>query len=506
MTAHPAPVIDGSGPHAAPCADPGPEAATMSAAGRQRSGPGVAAGGHDQRVGTGARATSGSRSPDGDHGAIAGGRTTRYWAAHALLPGGVATDVTLTTAGGRFTSVVTGTAPGGAARLPGVVLPGFANVHCHAFHRALRGRTHDRAGTCAGGTFWTWRDRMYGVAARLDPESYLALARATYAEMALAGVTAVAEFHYLHHAPGGRPYADPAAMDHALRLAAAEAGVRLTLLDTCYLAGGFDAPLEEVQRRFADRDVDAWAARSTGADGVAVHSVRAVPREALKVVAAAAGGRPLHVHLSEQPAENAGCLTRHGLTPTGLLAAEGVLSPATTAVHATHLTGDDIALLGVAGTGVCFCPTTERDLADGIGPARALRDAGVALSLGSDQQAVTDLIEEARALAMHERLATGERGRLSPDDLLAALTHHAALGRPDAGRLAPGAPADLVAVRTDTVRTAGGDPAQILFSATAADVDTVLVDGEVVVEGGHHRLGDVGALLHDAIEPLWADR
>ncbi|MCW2722856.1 formimidoylglutamate deiminase [Pseudonocardia sp.] len=426
---------------------------------------------------------------------------SRYWAAHALLPDGPATDVTLTVADGRFASVTPGTSAGDAVRLPGVVLPGFANAHCHAFHRALRGRTHDR-----GGTFWTWRERMYAVASRLDPDSYLALARATYAEMALAGVTAVAEFHYLHHAPGGRPYADPQAMDHALRAAATEAGLRLTLLDTCYLAGGFDTGLDEVQRRFADPDVDAWALRAAGADGVAVHSVRAVPRAALKTVAAAAAGRPLHVHLSEQPAENAACIAHHGLTPTALLAAEGVLSPTTTAVHATHLTGDDVALLAATGTGACFCPTTERDLADGIGPARRLRDAGVALSLGSDQQAVTDLVEEARVLEMHERLASGERGRFTPDDLLAALTAHAALGRRDAGRLEWGAPADLVAIHTDTVRTAGCDPVQILLAATAADVDTVLVDGDPIVEGGHHRLGDVGALLRDAITPLWADR
>lgn len=448
----------------------------------------------DQRVGTGNRATHGSASPTGDHG----GRATRYWAEHASLPDGPATDVTLTVADGRFVSVTTGTPATGAVRLPGVVLPGFANAHCHAFHRALRGRTHDQ-----GGTFWTWRERMYAVAARLDPDSYLTLARATYAEMALAGVTAVAEFHYLHHSPGGRPYGDPHAMDHALRQAAADAGVRLTLLDTCYLTGGFDTALDEVQLRFADPDVDAWASRAVDADGVAVHSVRAVPRDALQAVAGAAAGRPLHVHLSEQPAENAACLARHGLTPTGLLAAEGVLSPATTAVHATHLTSADVTLLAALGAGACFCPTTERDLADGIGPARALRDAGVALSLGSDQQAVTDLIEEARALEMHERLATGERGRFTPSDLLAALTAHAALGRPDAGRLAAGAPADLVAVRTDTVRTAGCDPAQILFAATAADVDTVLVDGETVVQNGHHRLGNVGDLLRNAIAPLW---
>jgi formiminoglutamate deiminase len=448
----------------------------------------------DHRPGGGDGAGRGSGSTDRDHG-------QRYWAEHALLPAGPAAHVTVSVDGGRIVAVEADTRPGDTVRLPGVLLPGFANAHSHAFHRALRGRTHDR-----GGTFWTWRQRMYAVASRLEPDTYLALARAAYAEMALAGVSAVAEFHYLHHSPGGRPYADPHAMDHALRQAAADAGIRLTLLDTCYLAGGFDTGLDDVQRRFADRDADAWATRAAGADGVAVHSVRAVPREALKTVATAAAGRPLHVHLSEQPAENAACLARHGLTPTGLLAAEGVLSAAATAVHATHLTGDDVALLAASGTGACLCPTTERDLADGIGPARALRDARVALSLGSDQHAVTDLIEEARALEMHERLASGERGRFTPADLLAALTAHSALGRPDAGRLEPGAPADLVAVRADTVRTAGCDPAQILLAATAADVDTVLVDGAVIVEGGRHRLGDVGTLLRDAILPLWEDR
>ena len=432
-----------------------------------------------------------------------------WWAAHALLPGGPARDVLLTEDGGVLTAVTPDAPPGDAHRLPGVVLPGMANTHSHAFHRALRGRTADR-----GGTFWTWRDRMYALAARLDPDSYLALARAAYAEMACAGVVAVGEFHYLHHGPGGRPYDEPNAMAHALAAAAAEAGVRLTLLDTCYLAGGLGPdghlPLGPVQRRFSDGDADAWAARVAGLRdspgfrvGVAVHSVRAVPRPALATVAAVAGGRPLHVHLSEQPAENDACLAHHGLTPTALLDAEGLLGPATTAVHATHLTGPDIATLGATGTGVCLCPTTERDLADGIGPARALHDAGSRLSLGSDSCAVVDPFEEARGLEMHERLVSGHRGRFRPGELLAALTGHAALGDPDGGRLAPGAPADLVAVRTDTARTAGADPAQILFAATAADVDTVVAGARVVVQGGRHRLGDVGALLGAAIGHLW---
>ncbi|MGO0575872.1 formimidoylglutamate deiminase [Ornithinimicrobium panacihumi] len=458
--------------------------------------------------------------------------TARTWhAAYAHLPTGVAPRVRLTVEDGRFTAVETGVdAEPGDERLPGVVLPGLANAHSHALHRALRGRTHDE-----GGTFWTWRERMYAVAARLEPDTYLALARATYAEMALAGVTAVGEFHYLHHAAGGARYMRPNAMGEALVQAAADAGIRLTLLDTCYLRGGFVgdgyAPLEGTQLRFGDGDVTAWALRvddlrdhTDGGPahlrvGAAIHSVRAVPRAQLSDVARwvrsvpinAPGGtvggtrpaRPLHVHLSEQPAENEGCLQVHGVTPTGLLEAEGVLGADLTAVHATHLTDGDIAALGSHRSWACFCPTTERDLADGIGPARALQEAGARLSLGSDQHAVVDLLEEARALEMHERLATLERGRLQPETLLEAATAHESIGWGDAGRIEVGARADLVAVRDDTVRTAGAHPAQILLAATAADVDTVVVDGRTVVAGGQHVLGDVGRLLQDAIEPLW---
>jgi formiminoglutamate deiminase len=436
-------------------------------------------------------------------------KTLRWWAAYALLPSGLGHDVTFEVAGGRFTAVTSGTLCGDTSVLPGVVLPGFANTHSHAFHRALRGRTHH-----GGGTFWTWRERMYAVAAQLDPDSYRALATATYAEMALAGITTVGEFHYLHHAPGGVTYDDPNAMGEALRQGAADAGIRLTLLDTCYVAGGLGAaghrPLEAVQLRFGDGDVDRWAQRVQGLKesagmrvGVAVHSVRAVPRDQLGAVAVAAAGRPLHVHLSEQQDENQACQWFYGLTPTALLDAEGLLGPTTSAIHATHLTDDDIALLGGTATTACFCPTTEQDLADGIGAARRLSHAGSPLSLGSDQQVVTDLIEEARTLEMHARLDSLERGCFRPDELLAAATGHQSLGWDAGGRLAVGGRADMVAVRLDSRRTAGSAPEQILLSASAADVDTVIVDGAVVVTGGQHVLGDVGALLQKAILPLW---
>lgn len=433
----------------------------------------------------------------------------RWFAEHAVLPTGLAHAVVFDVVDGRFTAVTPGVAAGDAHRLPGVVLPGFANAHSHAFHRALRGRTHGGAGT-----FWTWREAMYAVAARLDPDSYLALARATYAEMALAGITSVGEFHYLHHGPGGTPYSDPNAMAEALRQAARDAGVRLTLLDTCYLAGGLAATghtvLSGPQLRFGDGNAEQWASRVAGLKpsdamtvGAAIHSVRAVPRTQFATIADAAIQRPLHVHLSEQPAENDACTAFYGCTPAALLDWAGMLGPDTTAVHATHLTAADIALLGSSRTTACLCPTTERDLADGIGPARALRDAGCRLSLGTDQHALTDLLEEARALEMHERLASHQRGRFRLDQLIAALTNHDSLGWPDAGRLAVGARADLVALRLDTVRAAGSAPDQVLLTAAATDIDTVIVDGTIAVQDGQHRLGDIAALLDAAIRPLW---
>jgi formiminoglutamate deiminase len=356
---------------------------------------------------------------------------------------------------------------------------------------------------------------MYELAQRLDPDRYLALARATYAEMVLSGVTAVGEFHYLHHQRGGRPYSDPNAMGYALVQAAADAGLRITLIDTCYLTGGIGGvPLDNVQLRFSDGDATRWAERVEALHlpgharvGAAIHSVRAVPAECIPVIAAASADRPLHVHLSEQPAENEACLREYGRTPTAVLADSGALSPHTTAVHATHLSEDDIALLGTSATAVCVCPTTERDLADGIGPARRLADAGSPLCLGSDQHVVIDLLEEARSLEMDERLASGERERFAASELLAALTvtGQEQLGWTSSGRLEAGARADLVELRLDTVRTAGADPSQALLCATGADVDTVVVDGRPVVEDGRHVLGDVGALLAAAIDPLWPE-
>ncbi|GGQ76779.1 formimidoylglutamate deiminase [Couchioplanes azureus] len=422
----------------------------------------------------------------------------RYFAELAWIGGRVERDVAVDVAGGRFTAVTSGAAPGGT-RLPGLVLPGLANAHSHAFHRALRGRTHgDR------GSFWTWRERMYEVAGRLDPDSYYTLARAVYGEMALAGITCVGEFHYLHHAPDGQPYADPNAMGHAVVRAARDAGIRITLLDTLYLTSTVDGkPLEGVQRRFGDGDLDGWRERTAALRdgegvriGAALHSVRAVPARFLDGLA---GRAPLHVHLSEQRAENEQCRAVHGCSPTELLHRHGVLGPGTTAVHATHLSDGDIKLLGGSGTGVCLCPTTERDLADGIGPGRALADAGSPLSLGSDSHAVIDVFEEARGVELDERLATERRGHFAADELVAAATAHSALGWDDAGEIAVGRRADLVAVALDSVRTAGVDPSGVVFAATNADVTHVVADGRMIVDGGRHTGFDVPAALREAL-------
>jgi formiminoglutamate deiminase len=435
---------------------------------------------------------------------------TAFWCESAWLTGGFARRVRLVTQEGLIKEVLVDADPQpDDVRLPGVTLPGMANAHSHAFHRALRGRVNG-----GGGNFWSWREQMYAAAEQLNPDTYFALARAVFAEMVQAGITVVGEFHYVHHRPGGHPYGDPNAMGLAVRQAADEAGIRLTLLDTCYLEGGLNGgghvELHPGQRRFSDGTVEAWAERMSARRpetdrvrlGAAIHSVRAVRREDLPRVVEAAGNLPLHVHLSEQHGENLACQMFYGASPTQLLDEAGALGAHSTAVHATHLEDRDISLLGGTGTGACFCPTTERDLADGIGPARALHDAGSPLSLGSDQHVIIDPFEELRGLEMHERLITNERDRFSANDLLlaASFNGYRSLGWSDGGHLSKGALADFVTVRTDTVNTAGAAHDQIIYACVASDVSTVVVGGDVVVSDGRHRMGDVGRMLVGAID------
>ncbi len=447
----------------------------------------------------------------------------RLWCQHALLPSGIADGVLVTIDNGLIAQLERITeCPPDAEQLDGVTTPGFANAHSHAFHRALRGRTHR-----GRGDFWVWRDQMYALAGRLTPENYMPLARAVFAEMLMAGYTAVGEFHYVHHAADGKPYADSNAMGNAIIEAARQAGIRLTLLDACYLQGGTGQPVSEQQRRFSDGSAAAWmsriaALRSSLADrsvgdtvriGAAIHSVRAVDAGSIALVArfAAQHDMPLHAHVSEQVAENEQIATAFGCSPTQLLAQQGALSARFTAVHATHLTNDDITLYSATGSVCCFCPSTERDLADGIGPSRGLREAGVKLAIGSDQHAVVDPFEEMRGIELDERLLSMRRGTHPADDLVAAGTvnGYRSLGWHVGGAIEVGALADLTTISTDSVRLAGAPTDAlvdaVVFCATASDVHNVIVAGHTVVRGGRHVSIDVADELSRAISALYED-
>lgn len=401
----------------------------------------------------------------------------------------------------------------GASRT--VRVPAPVNAHSHVFHRILRGRTHEGTDGRAG-DFWTWREHMYAAARSLTPASYQQLATAVFAEMVTAGYSAVGEFHYLHHRNDGSPYGmkgsgeEAHAMELALGKAARATGIRLVLLDTCYLQGGLAAdgstlPLSDTQQRFSDGTADNWLKRHalleralTDLDageglltlGAAIHSVRAVSRDDLLYIASRLNPvLPLHMHLSEQPAENQACQKAHGMTPTALLDQSGLLGARFSAVHATHLSEADIEALGRNRSSIVMCPTTEADLGDGIGPARELANAGASICLGSDQHAVLDPYLEQRALEHSERLRSGQRGRFSPAELSEA-AHPAglrSLGLPDNE--------DHILVFTDSVRTAGSRCAQLALTATAADVAEVHINGELIARNGiHTRLGDPGDL------------
>ena len=470
--------------------------------------------------------------------------STRYWCESAWIDGAVAHGVLLSADDtGTLTAVETGidTAPSDAEAVSGFVLPGGVNAHSHAFHRMLRGRTHGD-----GGTFWTWREVMYSVAAKLDPQAYETVARAVFAEMLAGGYTSVGEFHYVHHAQDGTPYGterprgdaeagterprgdanDDAghrahAMERALARAAASAGIRIRLLDTCYLTGGIDSELSAEQARFGDGTIDGYMDRHAGligafADefpvetpgesfvhvGAAIHSIRAVPAANLQRFTELSG--PVHVHLSEQPAENEASQEAYGATPTEVLARSGVVDDRLSAVHATHLSEEDIALLGGSRSTIVMCPCTESDLADGIGPARELADAGAVISIGSDQHVVLDALRETQGLEAGERLRSGQRGRFSPAELITALTEGGArsLDLP-VGSLEVGKACDFVALRTDSMRTMGSLDEQIILTASASDVHLTVSGGKVRVRDGvHTELGDIAELYAQAFAAL----
>jgi formiminoglutamate deiminase len=423
-----------------------------------------------------------------------------------LEEGAAATDVLIELSGGVITRVTPGASrPIDAEPLPGLVLPGLVDVHGHAAHRLLRSRAL-RLGTSPD----SWRRAMRGVVGRLDPESLLEVATAVYAELALAGITAVGEFHAVHHQASGERYDDPNALALSLVTAARDAGVRLTLFDAC--GAGLEAGAEEGAAAFADRDVAEWAARLDDLREALSGEVRvgaAIPDPArlgpdrLTEMAAVVrrAGLAVQAHVSETASGHDACLAATGRTPVGLLADAGLLSARTTAVHATWADADDLASLATAGAHVCICPTTERALGAGIAPARLIAASGSGLCLGSDSHTVIDLFEEARLAELDERLrppgpagAGGAAAPLGADQLLAAATVGGAAALGVGSGIVAGAPADLIALRLDTLRLATFDPADpvphVVWSATAADVRHVVVGGVLVVEEGEHRFVD----------------
>jgi formimidoylglutamate deiminase len=381
-----------------------------------------------------------------------------------------------------------------------LLLPGFVNAHSHAFQRSIRGATQRRASTDPS-SFWSWRTAMYAAAERLDPASVYAHTRSCFAEMLQRGITCVGEFHYLHHRADGRPYDDANELSQQVIRAAADVGLRLVLLEVYYARAGVehDGPLPE-QRRFCDGSTDAYLARLDAlrpasspmlSFGVAPHSVRAVRKDELARLAAYANAHalPIHAHVSEQPLENHQCLAEHGRTPLQVLADAGCLARpgAFTAVHAIHVDEHEFELLRAHQ--VCACPTTEADLGDGIIPASRWREHGATLSLGSDSNAVIDLVTEARSLELHERLRTqarlclrDEHGQVAPVLLAAATSGGArALARPELGRLAVGSPFDAVAFDLGHVQLRDVEREHVLdallLSGSAEPISQVWVAG-----------------------------
>ena len=401
------------------------------------------------------------------------------------------------------------------------LLPGLVNAHSHAFQRVIRGRTEHRTGNKSD-TFWTWREMMYSAATRLTPEDIYDASRMAFLEMALAGITAVGEFHYIHRTPEGTPYDDPNRMAKEVVRAARDVGLRIALLRVAYARSGYLAKPNERQARFIEAEAETFLhnverlktdlARTEDAEtawaGLAPHSVRAVPLAYLQEVLSYANQHkmPVHMHVAEQPAEIAACLEEHGRSPVHLLADEGLLTERFTGVHGIHITPEEVRLLAHSCAIICACPTTERNLGDGIVPADALLEAGVRISLGTDSHTQIDLLEDARELEYHLRLGRLERNVLAPETMDSSRTSYSALAAllfdcatrggaesigASSGELQPGRPADFFTVDLDDPSIAGASPDVLLsclvFSLARTAVREVFVGGQRVVEEGRHR-------------------
>jgi formimidoylglutamate deiminase len=395
------------------------------------------------------------------------------------------------------------------------LLPGLVNAHSHAFQRTIRGRT-ERRSEHTSDSFWTWREQMYAAANRLSPEDIYAASRMAFLEMALSGITAVGEFHYIHHAPDGSRYEDPNLLEREVIRAARDVGIRIALLRVAYARAGFQKEPNPQQVRFIEDEPESYlksleqlltAPELKGGEawvGVAPHSVRAVPLDYLKTIVAYANERGLvvHMHVAEQTAEVEACIEEYGRSPVALLDTEGLLSERFTAVHAIHVTPKAVSALARAQANVCACPTTERNLGDGVVPVDAYFNACVPVSLGTDSQIQIDLLEDARELEYHLRLQRTARNILAPDKetdesalarrLFACATTSGAtsLGF-DGGSFEPGAPADFFTVDLDDPSIAGSSPENLLtnvvFSLSRTAIKDVIVGGTRIVTDGRHK-------------------
>jgi formimidoylglutamate deiminase len=396
------------------------------------------------------------------------------------------------------------------------MLPGLVNAHSHAFQRVIRGRTERRLS--AHDSFWTWREMMYSAALRLEPEEIYDASRMAFLEMALGGVTSVGEFHYIHRAPDGSSYREANLMAKEVIRAARDVGLRIALLRVAYARSGYQLKPNEKQIRFLETDAEEYLrnaeslraelARTENATawlGLAPHSVRAVPLEYLREIIRYADGKdglPLHMHVAEQPAEISACVEEHGRTPVEFLDSENLLSANFTGVHAIHITPEEARMLARARATVCACPTTERNLGDGIVPAEMLFAEGVAISLGTDSHAQIDLLEDARELEYHLRLQKLERAVLAPadDDSTSALASQLfdcatvngarSINAPG-GKIEPGHAADFFTVDLDDPSIAGATPDDLLscivFGLARTAVREVFVGGKQIISEGQHE-------------------
>lgn len=412
------------------------------------------------------------------------------------------------------------------------LLPGLINAHSHAFQRVIRGRTeyHTRH---LKDSFWTWREMMYGAAMRLTPEDVYDASRMAFLEMALSGITAVGEFHYIHHDPRGIPYNDPNLVAKEVVRAAQDVGIRIALLRVAYARSGFQTDANPRQVRFIESDPRVYLKgverlKSDLAElgdmawvGMAPHSVRALPVEYLREVGLFADKHnlPIHMHVAEQPAEVSACIEEHGRSPVALLATEGLLSERFTGVHLIHVTPKAVQMIADARAMVCAGPTTERNLGDGTVPVDAFFRAGVNVSLGTDSQVQVDLLEDARELEYHLRLGRMERPVLTgPDDeepsalanrLFACATVGGALSiGTGAGRLESGYAADFFTVNVNDPSIAGASETDLLssivFSLSRSAVSDVVVRGKrIIEEGAHNSQGEIVERFTQLQKRLW---